>query len=564
MRWQSRITPDRAVLMGVLFTAAVYCRDLQYSFVLDDNPLIFTNENLASWRNWKIFFRTDIFSASGPSIPLSFSAHYRPIYMLWLMINEQLFGLIVPWWHLTSLLLHICAIYLVYQLGLRVFKEGWTATLGALLFAFHPIHVEAVAYVSASTDLLATIFVLISFLSYCRFREPNASPAYFAVSLLTAGLAMLSKETAAMMPFLLVSYEACCEVPADGQRRWSRFIWTLPFFAIVAIYILLRTLLFGRNLGPGPGFSRWAAFTDAPLVLLAYLRNLSWPRELSFYYPAERVSQWSLGKGVLMALVIAIGIFLWNRYQNRPDVRLQFLWAAILFVPVVTAMAAFGKDDWVHDRHMYLVSVPFCLIAAEALTNLKFARNASLIASTVILAFLFCETAIAVPRFTDEITLYEHALKVAPRNVPAHRYYAFALWSNGDYEGAFREFQTTLELAPGDPLVYGSYADALAEAGHDEEAAKEYATALHWSPKPTPYRAFLLYRLATIEIKHSQSLEGVSHLREALAIAPQTRGYHAMLAQALRQQGRRQEADQEMRLEASLRKPPIREANPLK
>ncbi len=60
--------------------------------------------------------------------------------------------------------------------------------------------------------------------------------------------------------------------------------------------------------------------------------------------------------------------------------------------------------------------------------------------------------------------------------------------------------------------------------------------------------------------EHSQSAEGESHLREALQIAPQTRGYHAMLAQALRQQGRTQEADQEMRLEMNLRNAAVHEA----
>ena len=558
MRWRDRITSDRAVLVGLLLTAVVYCRDLQYSFVLDDYPLIFTNENLESWRNWKLLFRTHVFAASGSSAPISFpSIHYRPVYMLWLMLNERLFGLIVPWWHLTSLLLHICAVYLVYQLGLKILKDPWAAALGALLFAFHPIHVEAVAYITASTDLLATVFLLISFLSYCRFREPGGSPVYLAASLLTAGLAMLSKETAAMMPFLLVAYEAFRETPAEEPRRRTRFLWTLPFFAIVATYAFVRTLLFGRNIGPGPGFSRWTAFVDAPLVLLAYLRNLSWPRQLSFYYPAEWASQWNPGKAFLLASVIAIGLFLWYRYGSSPGVRLQLLWAAILFVPAITAIAAFGKDDWVHDRHMYLVSVPFCLLAARGLIDLKFARNAGPILSGVILALLFSDTAVQVPRFTDEKTLYENALRVAPHNAPAHRYYAYALWSSGDYEGAFREFRTTLALAPAD-FVYGSYGDALVEAGRDVEAAGEYATALRWSPKPTPYRAFLLYRLATLEIRDSRLGQAETHLREALQIAPHTQGYHAMLAQALRRQGRTREADEEMDLEVILRKAAIR------
>lgn len=552
---QSRITPDRAVLVGLLLTVAVYCRDLQYSFIFDDNPLIFMNENLASWRNWKILFRTHIFATSGSSVPIAFPVHhYRPIYMLWLMFNEQVFGLITPWWHLTSLLLHILATYLVYQLALRILKEGWTAALAALLFAFHPIHVESVAYISSSTDLLVTVFVLISFLSYCRFREEDASPAYLVFSVIAAALAILSKETAAMLPFLLTAYEALREIPADRKRQSTQLTWVLPFFGIVAAYTIVRTLLFGRQPASGLGLSRWALLGHAPIVFLAYLHNLFWPLHLSFYYPAEWFSQWTPLR-IFFGLLVAVGaVLLWKLYQRRPELRLQLLWTLIFFVPVLGAIAVFLKDDWVHDRHMYLVSVPFCLLLAEGLARMKFPRNASLIVSTLVLLLLLGETAIAVPRFTDEITLYENALRVAPRNSQVHLYYAFALWSNADYERSFREFRTTLELHSEDATIHGSYGDALAEAGHDEEAASEYAAALHLSLQPTPYRAFLLYRLAAIEIKHSHSTEATSHLREALAIAPQARGYHAMLAQALREQGRKREADDEMKLEASLRR----------
>jgi tetratricopeptide (TPR) repeat protein len=557
MRQKFRISPDRALLAGLFFTAVVYCRDLQDNFILDDNFLIFWNRNLELWRNWKLFFVTDVFTASTPNIPVGPVAaqHYRPVYMLWLMLNEHLFGLIVPWWHLTSLLLHICSIYLVYQLGLKILKDGWAAVLGALLFAFHPIHVESVAYLSASTDLLVTVFVLISFLSYCRFREPGGSPIYLAVSLFTAALAMLSKEPGAMLPFLLVAFEALHET-ADGQR-WTRFLWSLPFFAIVASYAIVRTVLFGRNLGPGPGFSRWAAIADAPLVLLAYLRNLLWPQQLSFYYPGEWISRWTIGKSFFLVFVVLIAVFLWKYYEGQRGVRLQLLWTAILFGPALAAVVTFVKEDWMHDRHMYLVSVPFCLIVASGLTNLKFHRYTPIVCS-FILVFLFCETGIQVTRFTDEKRLYENAVKVAPQNVLAHRYYAYALWGAGNYEGALQEFRKTLEFTPRDPFVRTSYADGLAEAGHDEAAATEYEIALRWSHDPA-HRAFLLYRIAAFEINHSQFAESATHLREALQLTPQKLGYHAMLAEALRQLGQVREADQEMRSEVSLQKLSVHE-----
>jgi 4-amino-4-deoxy-L-arabinose transferase-like glycosyltransferase len=175
---QSRVTPDRAILVGAFLAVFVYIQDLRYDFILDDFPLIALNDSVGSLRNWKMAFVADIFAMKGPTMPNEFM-HYRPIFKLWQMLNAQLFGFIVPWWHLTSILLHFAVVLLVYQLGIKLMKDRWTAALAALLFAFHPIHVESVAYISASPDILVALFALISLLAYIRFREQGASPLYF-------------------------------------------------------------------------------------------------------------------------------------------------------------------------------------------------------------------------------------------------------------------------------------------------------------------------------------------------------------------------------------------------
>jgi tetratricopeptide (TPR) repeat protein len=159
-----------------------------------------------------------------------------------------------------------------------------------------------------------------------------------------------------------------------------------------------------------------------------------------------------------------------------------------------------------------------------------------------------------LPRFSDGISIYESALQVAPRNSLAHFYFAEALCGYGRYEEAFREFRITEELRPQDPVAYGSYAEALSEVGRNEEAAAEYEKALRWAASPAPYRAFLLYRLASIKVKESDAVAGEGYLREAIRIAPDAPSYHAVLAEALRRQGRVQEADQQMLVEAGVRK----------
>jgi protein O-mannosyl-transferase len=565
MSSQARITSDRAVLAGMLVTAVVYCRDLQYDFILDDVPLILMNETITSWKNWTTLFVSEIVPARGVDLV---AVHYRPVYMLWLMANHQLFGMVLPWWHLTSLLLHLLVILLVYKVGVRVLREPWTAALAALLFAFHPIHVESVSYVSASTDLLVAVFMLVAFLAYSQFREQGASRWYLTASVLAAALAMLSKETAAALPLALVGYEVLAEAPQGPQRWRRRLVWTLPFFGVVAVYAAVRTLLFGGNLGPGPGMDRRMALWDAPLVLLVYLRNLSWPVRLSFFYPDDWSSQWTFGKGLAAVLVLVAGVFLWKRYQERPGMRLQLLWTAILFLIPVASVSALRKQDWVHDRHMYLVSVPFCLATAVILTDLKLPRTVSIVAGSLLAAMLLVMTAVQVPRFKDELSLYEDALKVAPRNELLRRYYAATLWNgvprvsepSALREEALREFRVNTELWPELELGHVNYATALAQAGRDEEAATQFKRALQLdSGGPTQLRASILYRLAALELKHSKLEEAEGSLHESIAIDPEAVGYHGLLAQVLKLRGHGREADEQMKLETSIKEQFIRQ-----
>jgi hypothetical protein len=562
---QLRMTPERAVLGGMLVTAAVYCRDLQYDLILDDLPLILLNETITSWKNWTTLFVSQIVPTQGVDVV---AVHYRPIYMLWLMANYQLFGMVLPWWHLTSLLLHLLAILLVYKVGVKVLREPWTAALATLLFAFHPIHVEPVSYISASTDLLAAVFMLVAFLAYSRFREQDASLWYLTASVLAAALAILSKETAAMLPLALVAYEVLRERPPGTQGWRKRLVWTLPFFGVVAAYAMVRTLLFGGNLGPGPGIDRVSALWDAPLVLLVYLRNLLLPVQLSFYYPVDWSAQWTFGKGLAAVVVLIAAVFLWKRYSERPGMRLQLLWTGILFLIPMACVSAFRKQDWVHDRHMYVVSIPFCVAAAVVLTDLKLPRKGSIVAGSLVAAMFLVMTAVQVPRFKDELSVYESALKVAPRNMMLRRHYAAALWNGVQRvrepsparEKALREFLVNIELMPESPLGYENYGAALAQVGREEEAATQYRKALQVDTGgPSHFRARILYRLAELDLQHSKLDEAESCLREVLDFDPNAISYHALLAQVLKQRGQEQEAAEQMKLEAGVREQFIRQ-----
>jgi protein O-mannosyl-transferase len=546
-----RITPDRAVLLGLLLAAAVYCQDLRYDFIMDDVALILLNSTIASWHNWKILFLTHIFYFKDSGIRIQ-ALHYRPVFTLWLMLNRQLFGLILPWWHLTSLLLHIVVSVLVYELGLELLKERWTAALAALLFAFHPVHAESVAYVSVSSDLLAALFLLIAMLSYIRFRK-QGSVGYLVASVFAAAAAMLSKETAAMFPWMLLAYELLGGSHSIPDRGWKRFVWTLPFFGVVMAYSVIRTSLFGHNLWLSSGGTNLAAVLDIPLVLVLYFRNLLAPFQLSFYYPVEWISSWSLLSACGFVLLVVTAVLLWKRVGDRQTIRLQLLWLAILLIPPIMAIFTFVSGDSVHDRHLYLASIPFCLIVATLLMHSRLSPKLIFTSGLCISGVLLVVTALHVPSFSDEITLSRRAVEIAPHNVIARGYYASALWNYGRHDEAFQQLHLMTELAPQLPFGYEAYAAALAEVGRDQEAAAQYQKALEVIPGPTPFRGIVLYHLGMIEIRNSQALQAVDHLRAAVQIDPQNSNYHKGLAQALREEGRMNEASEELRLVTDLR-----------
>lgn len=550
----SRITPDRVVLVGALLAALAYLQDLRYDFILDDVPLILLNPRIASLRNWKSLFVTDLFEMKHARAAMEMGGLlYRPVYRLWQMLNAQAFGIVLPWWHLTSLLLHVAVIFLVYQLGIKLLKDRWTAALAAALFAVHPIHAESVVYVTASTDLLVALFGIVSFLAYYRFREEAASPIYYVGSILAAALAMLSKETAAMLPWLLVAYEVMRENPQGARRNWRNLAWTLPFFCVVGGYAIVRTMLFGFGAGSGPGGNRLATFLDMPLVLLVYLRNLLWPFRLSFFYPAEWGSHWTMVRAVSFLLVIVAAGFLWNHFRGRSGLRLQLVWAAILPWPTLLVVYSFVRENWVHDRHMYLVSVPICLIAAAFLTDSRWPAKYSAIASAAVVAALAVSLAMQIPRFTDDATIYADALKVAPRSYLAHSYHGQALWNYGRKDEALREFQFAAELSPQSPNAHERYGAALADLGRDDAARVEFEAALHCAPGSPASRALLLSEAAQFELKRSEFSQAAAHLREAVQLAPETVNYHALLAEALDLEGQAEEAAEEMKLESGIR-----------
>src|SRR5690349_12283571 len=180
----------------VLLTLATYADTLRFKFVYDDYPQIVVNPRLTSWRYLPQFFTTDVWSHFFSNTAIHY---YRPIFSTWLLINYTLFAKHPLGWHFTNVVLHLIATVLVWFLAERLTDDTTIAFFAGLLFGLHPVHGEVVAWVSTSSEMLLTIFVLSSLLFLLRMKSIGNPIRWLAGSLTFYVAALLTKETANVM-----------------------------------------------------------------------------------------------------------------------------------------------------------------------------------------------------------------------------------------------------------------------------------------------------------------------------------------------------------------------------
>ncbi len=224
---QSR-TGDLYRLAAVLFiTAVTYLGTIRFGFVYDDFQQIQTNPFLRSWRFVPQYFVSSVWKQLFPFDP---GNYYRPMFLVWARLNYSVFADRPLGWHATASALHVLVTALVFFVVRKMTGRSTAAWLTALIFGLHPIHHEVVAWVSGTTESLFAAMFLTAFLAYLRAREAanreGSKAVWLPVSCVFYALAMLSKETAIVLPALVFAHSWITD--ALAKRAGSGQEWT-PF-----------------------------------------------------------------------------------------------------------------------------------------------------------------------------------------------------------------------------------------------------------------------------------------------------------------------------------------------
>src|SRR5713226_728865 len=233
------------ILVPMALAVLTSLNTLQNGFVHDDAAQVLNNSFITDFGNLPLAFTSSVWSFLTDSIRSLTDVYFRPMFMAQFMINYAIFGTAAWGWHLVNVLIHGAVSILVFVILKDMTGRNWLALATACFFAVHPVHAESVAWISGLTDPLMTLFFLLAFLSYLRFQN-NGRKYLVAVSAALYLLAILSKETALVLPALIAYHEFFYKQGVPLRRR---AIGVAAFAGVYTLPALLYFFLRYRALG---------------------------------------------------------------------------------------------------------------------------------------------------------------------------------------------------------------------------------------------------------------------------------------------------------------------------
>jgi len=365
--------PSLLLSLVGLSTLVLYCGALSFDFVWDDWPQIINNPIIRSWHNLPRVFGSDLWYHVARH-----QVYYRPLFVAWSMLNYSLFGL-KPWgWHLCAILVHIAATVSVFWLARKLGLEHWTAALATVIFALHPIHIEAVVWISAVSDAMVTLFAALAFVAFLNGRTPGQKGRLLCwmASLALLACALFTKEMAVTFAALVAIYawlHPRKDRSSAGAKVCGAALEALPYGLVTVAYAFVRKHALAQATGKfDPNHGILDLLRTLPLVISFYVKKLLFPTGLTGLYYTPYVT----GKVVMQVVVplLALGtlwivLWYWNRREGNRTVGFAACWFLIGLAPALY-LRNFGNGDFVRDRYVYLPSVGFSILLAMALRRL--------------------------------------------------------------------------------------------------------------------------------------------------------------------------------------------------
>lgn len=393
-----------AIALIIIIGLAAYANSLTGKLLWDDNFLIEQNTRIRDLNNIDRIFTED--TGAGHGVKHYF---YRPLQIMTYMLIYTAGDLNPLIYHSISLIFHIGVALCFFWLVIILFKDRTLALLTALLYVAHPIHTEAVAYISGLADPLGGFFLLLTLILYLKHTEKQ-NKILLVTLIITYILGLLTRENCLILPLLILVINFSCNKKLEKKGFVS-------ILTTAVIYILLRFTLLEHTINPNTTiYTLSERLPGTFTAIFNYFRLLIYPVNLHMEYghPLFKFLQLAAIAGLIIS-VILLTIALCLRKINH-IVTLGILWFFILLLPHLNIypINAYMAEHW-----LYLASFGFFLIVAlgfRKLIRLKHTKILSIIAFIILLTGYSSLTIKQNTIWHDPFTFFRYTIKYAPKS----------------------------------------------------------------------------------------------------------------------------------------------------
>ena len=533
----------------IFISLAVYYNSLSNGFVFDDYAVIVENKQIQDLSNsLPSFFNNSYFKIAAGE------ASYRPVATLSYFMIHSFAGLNPFYYHLSSVLLHMLNVILVYLLFRMLLGDRLKALLAALVFACHPALTEAVDCIAFNEDLLTAFFLLPALMLYIKKVDKGAVGAAYFLSLVFFFCGLLSKEMAITLLPIILLYDLtfrggqgqALSVKYVASTIKSRWLYYLGYAAVSIFYLVLRFIIFikpGDGIKPQTGnlFERLLYLPDhifsfVKLAIAPYDLNVdhvfSYPRTFFEISPL-------IGFFIIIGLVV-FSFFLFRRFK---EIFFGIWWFLITLLPVYNLVQIFNPFA---ERYLYIPVIGFCLVVPVILYGifkrvLTRAVAVNMAMSFVVLVIISGYAAITIARnrdWKDGLTLWSKTVTQSPDSGLAHGSLGRAYQEQGLLKEAIVEYETAVKLMPNHYKAYYNLAVVYDQKGEFNKAVDKYKKSI------LIYSGFANahYNLANIYHKRGLIDDAIRHYLKVVELIPDDLEARNNLGVALAMQGKLDQA----------------------
>jgi len=464
-----------------LITMALYWPAVTFPFInYDDQEYVYENSAV-----------TNGLSLHG--IKWAFSsvvcANWHPLTVVSHMADCSVYGLFAGGHHLTNILLHSTNVVLLWLLLRHMTKSFWPCAFAAALFAWHPLNVESVVWISERKNVLSTLFFILTIWAYLRYAK-NPRLHRYALALILFVLGLLAKPMLVTVPFLLVllDYWPLQRINSTKDLRENRFLILekIPFlfFAVADSVITYITQSREGSIKSTEFMSLKLRLLNIPVAYLTYLGKIFWPAKLCVVYPFPKAIP--VATAMFCAVLLIVVTTLAWRWRNKSRwMLIGWLWFLGMLFPVI-GLVQIGIQAMA-NRYVYVPWIGIFLIIVCGLSSFsstKIQMRALISMVTIVfLGFMLVQTRKQIMYWQNSVALFTYEVEVNPDSAVANDLLGVAYHNAGEISKSVNYYAAAVHIQPDDAMMQYRLGHELIDAGRFAESENHLISALVKMPK---------------------------------------------------------------------------------